>query len=522
VNLSLQDDIDVDIVRQTRIDRLIWLGAYFAVLGTGLVVALYAYRRPFQVYVGLAIAVLIVVVSGWFFRPRATLYATVFLALVGDSVTVAWFPFNKNMSSFESILYISDGMVIRPVEIVLLAGVAISVARGFAAGRTPLKMGALGWPLLLFSIFLAFGLFWGLSRGGDFRAAMFEFRSLLYISLTYWLATTYCETDKHRRMLIISAVIAVFIQSVLSIDFLLGLPPDQREALDSLTEHGSAIGMNLVLLFTLTSLTYRRISVLQRFLLVVASIPVVWVMIVSQRRAGFITLLAGCVLLALTLFWRQRATFWKVVPACTIIAIGYVGAFWNSDSSIGFGAQAVKGVIAPEQLSQADQASDIYRIIENIDVHATVRSAPITGIGFGQPFLRPLKLPDISKFEFNAYLPHNSFMWIWIKTGFIGFATMIYVVGRAVSLGANRSRRVPDGPDAVVNTTAVLFVVMYMIYTYVDIAWDSRNMILLGAVLAIVSADPAKKMGHRSASDHPKAHEVTDRRHEAASRNIDA
>ena len=90
-------------------------------------------------------------------------------------------------------------------------------------------------------------------------------------------------------------------------------------------------------------------------------------------------------------------------------------------------------MIAPEQLGDADRASDVYRIIENINVHATIRSAPVTGLGFGQPFLRPLSLPDISRFEFNAYLPHNSFLWIWIKTGFIGFAAMLYVMGRALA-----------------------------------------------------------------------------------------
>lgn len=492
---------DVDVRRQARLNWVAWLLPYGAAVVTGLAIALYAYRRSQQPYIGLAMALLVVVVVGWFFQPRITLYATVFLALVGDLVTVSWFPFNKNLSSIESIFYVSDGLSIRPVEIVLLAGVAVSIGRGVAARRAPLAMGALGRPLVVFNVFLVLGLIRGLASGGDFRAAMFEFRPLLYLSLTYWLATTYCVENRHRRALVIAAVAAVFIQSILSLDYLREIPAAEREGLDSLTEHGSSVGMNMLLLFAFTSLAYRRIGMVQRLALVVASVPVVWVLIASQRRAGFITLLAGGILLAVTLFWRQRATFWKVVPLCTIIAIGYVGAFWNSDSSIGFGAQAVKGVIAPEQLDEADQASDVYRIIENLNVHATIRSSPVIGLGFGQPFLRPFKLPDISRFEFNAYVPHNSFLWIWIKTGFVGFATMIYVVGRAVSLGANRVRRLAHGPDAVVGTTAVLFVVMYMIYTYVDIAWDPRNMVLLGAMLAIVSANPAKKIGRRRSGD---------------------
>jgi hypothetical protein len=44
-----------------------------------------------------------------------------------------------------------------------------------------------------------------------------------------------------------------------------------------------------------------------------------------------------------------------------------------------------------------------------------------------------------------------------------------------------------DGPDAAVVATSVFFILMYTIYSYVDIGWDPRNMVLLGACLSIVS-----------------------------------
>ena len=48
---------------------------------------------------------------------------------------------------------------------------------------------------------------------------------------------------------------------------------------------------------------------------------------------------------------------------------------------------------------------------------ATIKAKPITGLGFGQRFYRPFPLPDISFFPFYEYMPHNSVLWIWIKTG---------------------------------------------------------------------------------------------------------
>ena len=478
----------LDVKAQIWYQRFVWVLSYTIVLGIGGVIGLFAIRRDNQMFIGLAMAIWVFILASWFIKPRFAIYASVFLALAGDTVTVRWFPYTKNLSSRESILYISDAVSLSPLEIVLLSGIAVTILRGISARRFPFTMGSVGKPLLLFNVFLWAGLFNGLSKGGDFRAAMFEFRPLLYLSMMYFLVNTYCTEDLHRRRLMTAAFWAVFVQSLLSLEYVMALPAEERSTLDSLTEHGSALGMNLVVLALLTSLAYRRINAGQRWMLLMMSIPIVWVSILSQRRAGFVTLAAGAVLLAVCLFWRQRGTFWRYIPIAAVVAMGYVGAFWNSEAAIGVPAQSVKGVIAPEQLSQADQASDVYRILENLNVNFTIRESPVTGIGFGQPFLRPYKLPDISKFEFNAYLPHNSFLWIWMKTGFFGFATMLYVIGRSISVGAHRLRHIPDGRDAVVTSLAMFFIVMYMIYTYVDIAWDPRNMVLLGTCLSIVGA----------------------------------
>ena len=213
--------------------------------------------------------------------------------------------------------------------------------------------------------------------------------------------------------------------------------------------------------------------------------------------SAFIGLAAAMILLAVILFWRQRRTFWKIVPISAIVFIGYTGAFWQSTSSIGFPAQAVKSVVAPNSLSAADRSSDDYRKIEIYDLHYTIRSSPITGQGFGKPFLRPIPLPDISFFEFNAYLPHNSLLWIWIKMGFFGFVAVLYLFVTTLLLGADRVRRAAPGLDLLAVSSAVMFVMMYAIYIYVDVAWEARNVTLLALSMGLCTAylrdpDPGK------------------------------
>ena len=47
-------------------------------------------------------------------RPVWGVYVTVFFAVVGDAQTSYWYPFTKNLSSRESILFVSDQLSLRP------------------------------------------------------------------------------------------------------------------------------------------------------------------------------------------------------------------------------------------------------------------------------------------------------------------------------------------------------------------------------------------------------------------------
>ena len=324
-----------------------------------------------------------------------------------------------------------------------------------------------------------------MSRGGDTRAAIFEVRPLILLPLLYVLVVNVCRSRQDYRRLLLVAIAAITVQALLSLEYLFRLSPAARDALERLNEHGAAIGMNLVFMTLVAALAYRRVPWGFRLALFAASIPVMWVYLVGQRRAAVVGLVGGFVLFGVMLFWRQRRTFWKVVPVVALVAIAYTGAFWNSESSAGFPAQAVKTVIAPDQASAEDQSSDIYRILENLNLSATVKSSPVFGIGFGQPFLRPYFLPDISVFEFNAYIPHNSFIWVWTKMGFGGFVALLYLVGRTMMLGAARARAAPSGIDAVIALNAVVFVAMYTIFLYVDIAWEPRNVFLLALTMGM-------------------------------------
>ena len=484
----VERDVAATSDRSARDARLRWWLTYLCAVVVGLGVAGVAYKRSAQLYLGVCLAVLLLLWAAWARFPKAALTATVFLALVGDQITVSWFPFIKNLSSPESIFYVADSVSVSPLELTLLWALLVTGYRQLVESRRLVRGGALGRPLAVYVACCALGLAVGLGAGGDVRVAIFEVRPFLLLPIAYVVVTNVCRTRADYGHLLVAALVAVVVQSLLSLRYLDRLDPEERAGLETLTEHGAAIGMNLLFVVTVMTLLARGAPFAARAALCLACLPVLWVYLVAERRAAVVALGGGLALVALQLLWHRRAVFWRVVPAVALATIAYTGAFWNSTSTAGFPAQAIKSVVAPDQLDAVNQSSDLYREIEKYDLSATIRSAPVLGRGFGQVFLRPVPLPDISAFfEFDEYIPHNSLLYVWIKLGFVGFVAFLYLLARTMALGAARIRAGSTTRDDVTTTAFVAFALMFAVYLYVEIAWEPRNVVLLAIAMGVAT-----------------------------------
>ncbi len=439
---------------------------------------------PFALPLAMLLAVSTIVAV----RPRAGLYLVVFFTLFTDGSISPWYPFAKNLSSRESILYVSDSINISPLEVVLLI-TAMAWLLHLLIDRTgrPFVRGALLRPVMVFTGFLFMGFVFGLATGGDRYAAIWEFRPFLYLPITYVLLTNLLTTRRHYHRLAAVAVVALVTHALLALQVLSGLSATSREGLDSLVAHGSAVQMSVVLVVPLAAWLLPKAPRSARWLLPLAALPIGWVWLVSQRRAAVIGLAVSMIVLGVLLTKLNPRRLRVVGPIILALTVAYLGAFWNSQGSFGFPAQAIKAVVAPGQISQQDQSSDIYRIIENFDISATIHAKPITGLGFGQKFYRPVALPNISFFPFYEFVPHNSILWIWIKAGIGGFIAMLYLFGSAIRLGTRSMLRLTSGRDRVLAFAGLSYVVMYLVFAYVDIAWDARSMVSVAVAMAICS-----------------------------------
>jgi O-antigen ligase len=299
----------------------------------------------------------------------------------------------------------------------------------------------------------------------------------------------------------LASLVAVAIQSVFALIYYGGLPDAERAELESLTEHSATVHMNAVIVFAICAWLFHARGWV-RWLALVLAVPTAWAYILSQRRAAMVALFAGVIMILVALYIRRRRAFWILAPSLAVVLAGLVLATWNATGPIGLPAQAVKSVLFPNELGAAEQGSDQYRVSENYDLWYTIRAKPLTGFGFGQQFLRPVPLPDISFFEFWEYMSHNSVLWIWVKMGFFGFVSMLFMIGRSIQLGGRSIVGVRTPEQAAVVVTGASYVIMFLVFAYVDIAWlGGRTTIFLAFSFAICADylgaidDPDRRAG---------------------------
>jgi hypothetical protein len=470
---------------QRSLARRRWRLLYAQVLAVALVGGGLAYLtapHPFSI----ALLALVTCCAAAVARPILGVYGAVIFTMIGDTVTVSWYPFTKNMSSRESILFIADGLTINPFEVIVAFTAVSWILRMLGDSAWRFNRGAMWKPMLAFTGFVFLGLLYGLSRGTyDTTVAVWEARPLLYIPILYILITNLLTTGRQYERLFICALVGVVVQSMLALQYFHKLAPEVRANLDSLTEHGASIHVDVLIVFVIAIWLLPRCNPVRRIWVSLALVPTVWMFVLSQRRAAAVALIIGGLLVALLVSRRRPwAAMWFTLVAVVLGGL-YTLAFWNTTGGIGFGAQAVKGVIAPGQLSAKDRSSDLYRQIEAFDIWYTIRSNELFGVGFGQQFLRPIKLPDISFFVFWQYLPHNSILWIWIKMGVGGFMAMLYLMARTIQRGVRSAIRIQSPDLTSVVIAAVAYVVMYMVYCYVDIGWDIRSTVFLAMAIAL-------------------------------------
>lgn len=468
---------------RAKFSNMTWQMALMGLMGFfGLV--LYKFGPSFSV---IAWMVYFLGVLSIFYEPRFGIYLIVFFGLVGDSGVMPWFPFVKNFSSRETLLYLHDAVIIGPLDTYLIITGISWLGRGMIQRRYSFYASSMLWPAIAFLVFIISGLVYGLGTGGDVTIALWESRPIFYLIMMIVLTSNLLEKREHYSWVMWSAMSAIIVESLHGLYVFVTEANADFSMFDQSFDHTASIHFNTFIVFVVAAWIFRA-SIYKRMALT-AFLPFVGIIYIAmQRRAAFLTLAIAFVLLSIFLLRESRVAFGLIIPPLAVFAFIYIIIFWNNTGALGLPAQAVKSVIAEDQAGAEDQSSNLYRLLENANISFTIHSSPLMGIGFGQKFYVVYPMPDISFFEWWEYFPHNSIMWIWLKMGFGGFFAMIFLVGYAIMTGVRASWRLPSGDLSSVTLTATLYILMHFVFAYADISWDAQSMLYVGTMMGIIGS----------------------------------
>ncbi len=377
----------------------------------------------------------------------------------------------------------ASGFVATPLEILLLLTVLIWLVKGLAGRNVGLRGGRLALPIALFTVALAAGLVRGLAAGGDPYLALWESRWLFYIPICYFLAAGLIRTTGQLHALMAMALVAIGLFAIEGAYRRIALinPGILTLSPESWYSHESVIFLVALIMLVVAQQAFGA-PVRQRAIGLVVAPIALYTLLASERRAGVIALLVAFAVTSLVFLVTKRRAFLLMSLPVALAFSAYLPVFWNSTGILGQPARAIRSLSAPDA---RDASSNLARDLELINVQATIAADPLLGVGFGQPFLSVVATPDISWFTLWNYEAHRNVLWIWLKTGAIGFAAFLFLVGSALALAANHVKASTRRPSVrLFALFALSGVVATLVFSYVDLGLTSgRVTLFLGVIL---------------------------------------
>lgn len=424
-----------------------------------------------------------IAIIGIAIRPLLGVYSALALAMLFEAESpdpaMAFGDFlNGGLTGTSGI----SGAVANPFELLLLATFFSWLFQGLAHRDVAIRGGQLGWPMLGFTVALIYGFVRGAIAGGDMFLGLFESRYLFYVPICYVLAANTIRTLAQAKTIIAITVVAVglfaiegtYRRLVLIDGHQLNVIQEFAFQHEDVIFLGSAIVLVLGLLAFGAKGSYRLAGIVLLPLMTFA-------MFASQRRAGFIALLVAIVALSLVLLVAKRKAFFLLMVPMLLGTAAYMPIFWNDTGLIGQPARAVRSIWQPDA---RDAASNTARLLEKINVIATIKSDPLLGVGFGREYTFVVPGVDLSWWPLWRYVTHANVLWLWIKMGFLGFVAFWVLIGAAITRAVQLTKR-RGPPEARAFAVLALGTVMTIfVFSYVDIGFLSgRTMILFGTIL---------------------------------------
>ena len=384
------------------------------------------------------------------------------------------------------------GIPLNLMEIMLLTAGFFSVVQAIYLRRFKVRLGALAAPIFIFTFFVLTGWINGLATGGESNFALLEARPPLYFTFAYLIAANLARDEACRHTMLRMVVVCIGIKGILYTYRLYtvmhGTIPDQGVGSHEEVFFFNAFFM-LQLLLGLTGAHPRM-----RYWMGLLLLPVVIGHLACNRRAAVAALLIALpvlLILAFAALPRRRRLIGTVGAIIGVLFSVYYPLYRNKTGMWAQPAQAIKSSFEP---NERDTSSDAYRDGENANLMATIKAAPVQGWGFGKRMVIVVDLSYAAKlWQFWDKLPHNTMLWIWMRTGTFGFFAFWMMFSAILIYGCQVVREVESPEAQALALWAASVLVLWVVFGLLDMGFtQTRSVLFSGFAVGMLVCIPRR------------------------------
>jgi hypothetical protein len=331
---------------------------------------------------------------------------------------------------------------------------------------------------------------WGLLRGGDFKASLWQIRPLFWAPVVAYIFSASLRGPRDHAAIGAAVVSAAILKAALGAYYYLVVCRPLGYQPAYATTHSDTVlfvgAMTIAVAIGIERQTPR--AVLGAAITIAAAGLGV---IVNGRRLAYVSLLGSLVTMyALLPRSGPRRTINRALAAVTPAAAAYLALGWSSGSAIFGPARKIASLF-----SKTDRSSGM-RDIEDYNLILTWKKHLILGSGFGHEYdeiSRADSIRDI--FPLYRYIGHNSILWLASVGGLVGF-TAFWLLLVVTAFFAARSYRFATAPlDRAAALGALSMAGIVAVQAYGDMGLTSWTAIFLLAASLVVAAKCAVAVG---------------------------
>jgi hypothetical protein len=475
--------------------RVVWI---VAILGS-LVLSVLLVQTNGNLFVVTALVVSLLVIGATLYRLDWGFYIFLFFVFLFDQFNPPAFQsFTSQVGYFLNLNAISwlptfDQGVVTPMELQLAFLLFVWIFTGAIQGSLHVVRIPLKWPALLFGATLCIGIAYGQSRGGDFIVALWGTRAFFYLLLMLFFLPQVIRTKEQVHTLLWVCIAGISIKGFqgairyASNGFSFGYWPN---IVETYTNHEDPVFMITLFLLMIAFAVFKTGGGQRRTLLWLL-FPLLIGFQSAQRRATYASFMASLVAFIIILPKPEMRRVIKRTTYFVAIFAVYLAVFWNVNSRLGTIAQSFKATVTEDTgvRGEKDKESNMYREAENYNLGFTYRTVPLTGVGFGSPYLTPVRMWGAQGMSLGKYIPHNQILWIPVEIGFLGTFVFWFFLNCYVFYAVRIFVRLNDPYLKAVATICVVQMVNQLVVSYVDMQLTYyRNMTYLGLLMGLILA----------------------------------